>query len=474
MLRAQFILILCLLSTTLCLMNAQGQPPDDEQIRARLREFVETEKAAPGIVVGLIDEKGPRVFARGVMKAGGTNAVGDDTIFEIGSITKVFTSLLLQDMAGRRELKLDDPISKFLPASVKTPARNGKQITLLDLATHTSGLPRLPDNLSRWYLLLHADNPYAGYTVAKLYEFLSGYKLTRDIGAQYEYSNVGAGLLGYLLSLAAGTNYESLVIHRICEPLRMNSTRIVLSPELQARFASGHSESGKPVHQWDFTPALEGCGALRSSVNDLLKFLAANLAAKGSPASSSVNSDPDQVTDRDAGVPSLAESMAKTHQARREADFGGKVALGWHISTDGLVWHNGGTGGFRSYMGFDPQSHRGVVVLANSEADVDALGIFILTTPKEHKLASIDYEVYNSYLGKYKLAPGVMITITRQGNQLFAQLTGQDKIEFFPQSETSFFCKVVEAELRFVSNGGTVEAVILHQNGLDQRAPKQK
>jgi CubicO group peptidase (beta-lactamase class C family) len=219
---------------------------------------------------------------------------------------------------------------------------------------------------------------------------------------------------------------------------------------------------------------MEGCGALRSTVNDLLKFLAANLGASNAPAFSPAIGDRAQATDRDAGFPSLVESLARTHQPRRDADFGWKIGLGWHISSDGIVWHNGGTGGFRSYLGFDPQRHRGVVVLSNSEADVDDLGHFIVTTPREHQLAGIDHEIYDSYLGKYKLAPGTMITITRDGDKLFAQLTGQDKIEFFPESETNFYCKVVEAELRFVKDGGTVEAVILHQNGLDQRAPKQK
>src|ERR1017187_4938032 len=141
-------------------------------------------------------------------------------------------------MAGRGEVSLPDPIWKYLPADVKTPQRDGRQITLQDLASHTSGLPRLPGNMP----LKDPANPYAAYSAGMLYQFLSSYKLPRDIGAQYEYSNLGGGLLGFLLSRRAGVDYEELVRTRICVPLQMTSTAIVLSPELKARLAPGHSQ----------------------------------------------------------------------------------------------------------------------------------------------------------------------------------------------------------------------------------------
>ena len=154
-----------------------------------------------------------------------------DTVFEIGSGTKVFTSLLLADMAHRGEVALDDTIGKYLPPDVKMPERNGRSITLVDLATHTSGLPRLPTNLSP----KDPNNPYADYSVEQFYQFLSTYQLTRDIGSQYEYSNLGGGLLGHILALRAGMSYEALVESRICDPLGMNSTRITLIPEMKRR-----------------------------------------------------------------------------------------------------------------------------------------------------------------------------------------------------------------------------------------------
>ena len=422
----------------------------DTQIHSRLQKFVDEKKRAPGIVVGLIDENGKRVIAYGNCQNGQTNAVDGDTLFEIGSITKVFTTLLLQDMVDRSELKLDDPISKFLPPSVKAPTRNGKEITLLDLATHRSGLPRLPDNFGMLHMVLHAGNPYADYTTKQLYEFISNYELTRDIGAEYEYSNVGVGLLGQLLALRANTNYEALVVNRVCEPLNMHSTRITLSPELKARLATGHSDGGKPVSNWD-VPALAGCGAMRSSVNDMLKFLALNMGTDKGP---------------------LSEAAARTHTPRADAFGGQKIGLAWHINTAGVTWHNGGTGGYRSFIGWNTNASRGIVVLGNSANDVDNLALAILSPKKTHKTATIDYAVYDRYVGNYKF-PGAKLTVSRDGDRFFARLSGQQKIEFFPETETDFFCKAVDAQLTFVKDkAGAVMAVILHQNGFDQRAER--
>jgi D-alanyl-D-alanine-carboxypeptidase/D-alanyl-D-alanine-endopeptidase len=256
---------------------AAAATSEDAEIQTLLRQRVES-SPIPGIVVGIVDEAGRRIVSYG--KAGGTNgpALDGNTVFEIGSATKVFTATLLAEMVGRGEVALDDPISKYLPKSVKVPARNGREITLVDLATQTSALPRMPDNLDS----KDPQNPYADYSVAQLYDFLSRCTLRRDIGAEYEYSNLGMGLLGHVLALRAGTNYEALVLQRICQPLGMNDTRVTLSPELKARLAVGHDAMGNPAANWDI-PTLAGAGALRSTGNDLMKFLAANLGQDKSP-----------------------------------------------------------------------------------------------------------------------------------------------------------------------------------------------
>ena len=162
-------------------------------------------------MVGVIEPQGRRVVAYGSLNQGDPRPLNGDTIFEIGSVTKVFTSLLLADMVQRGEVALADPVAKYLPADVKVPERGGRVITLVDLSTHTSGLPRMPSNFHP----KDPANPYADYTVEQLYQFLSSYQLTRDIGSQFEYSNLGGGLLGQALARRAGMDYEALVRSRI-------------------------------------------------------------------------------------------------------------------------------------------------------------------------------------------------------------------------------------------------------------------
>src|SRR5580700_3787583 len=200
--------------------------PSTHEIREILVRRIDEQKQAVGIVVGVIEPNGRRVVAYGNLANGDPRTLDGDTIFEIGSISKVFTSLLLADMVNRKEVTLDDPAAKYLPENVTMPERSGKSITLLDLSTHSSGLPRLPSNLK----LKDPFNPYAGYSVDDLYQFLSSYTLRRDPGSEVEYSNLGAGLLGHLLAYRAGTDYESLIGTRITRPLSMPDTVLRFLP----------------------------------------------------------------------------------------------------------------------------------------------------------------------------------------------------------------------------------------------------
>jgi serine-type D-Ala-D-Ala carboxypeptidase/endopeptidase len=434
--------------------------PPDSEIRKILVERIDKDRQSLGIVVGVIEPTGRRIVAYGSLDNGDKRPLDGDTIFEIGSITKVFTSLLLADMVQRGEVALTDPVSKYLPAGVKMPERGGRQITLQDLATHTSGLPRLPSNLTP----KDPANPYADYSVEQLYQFLSSYELTRDIGSQYEYSNLGGGLLGHVLARRAGMDYETLVRSRILAPLKMTSTGITLSPGMKARLAVGHDDKLVPVANWDL-PTLAGAGALRSSANDMLIFLAANLGYIKSP---------------------LAPAMAAMLKVRRPTGTPGlEIALGWHISTrDGLeiIWHNGGTGGYRSFVGFEQKSGVGVVVLSNAEttAGVDDIGQHLLNAnvplyqpPKESKEIAVDPKLFDGYIGRYQLAPNFIMTITREGDHLFVQATGQPKFEIFPESDRDYFLKVVDAQVTFVTNSeGRTTELILHQGGRDQHAPR--
>ena len=261
--------------TLLLARVALAATPTDTEIHKVLRDRIGGQ-AGIGIVVGVIDADGRRVVADGALDD--KKPLNGDTLFEIGSISKVFTSLLLADAVQRGEVALTDPVAKFLPADVKVSERGGKKITLQDLATHTSGLPRLPGNL----LPADAANPYADYTAKQLYEFLATYKLPRDIGSQYEYSNLGGGFLGHALARRAGTSYETLLRNRITAPLGLKSTTITLSDALKQRLAVGHDESGKRASNWD-PGVLEGMYAIRSTANDLLEFLSAELGYTKTP-----------------------------------------------------------------------------------------------------------------------------------------------------------------------------------------------
>ena len=362
-------------------------------------------------------------------------------------------------MVRRGEVKLEDPISKYLPAAVRVPSKNGKQITLLDLATQTSGLPRLPGNMAP----KDPKNPYADYSVEQMYDFLSHYELTREIGEKYEYSNLGVGLLGHVLGRRAGVSYEELVTRRILGPLGMKDTAITLSAGMRARLAAGHDAGGEVVPNWDL-PTLAGAGALRSTANDMLKFLAANL---------------------DAGDGPLSSALRDTHAVRRatgtpELDIG----LGWHIfhrfGTD-LVWHNGGTGGYHSWMGFIAKKGTGAVVLCNSSSEIDDIGLHLLEPrfplsqpPKARKEISVEPGLLEACVGEYQLAPTFSITVTREGNALFIQATGQPKLPIYAESETEFFLKAVDAQITFVKEGGRVTQLVLHQNGRDLPGKKIK
>jgi CubicO group peptidase (beta-lactamase class C family) len=320
------------------------------EIAAAIKSRVDAKKSA-GMVVATIEPDGSSSMAAFGNPGPDARPLDGDSVFEIGSITKVFTALLLADMAERGEVKLDDPVARHLRAGAKVPERNGRVITLLDLSTQSSGLPRLPDNMKPANPL----NPYVDYTAEQMFEFLGRYQLTRDVGAEFEYSNLGVGLLGQALSMRAGKTYEALVKERILDPLEMDRTGVTLTPWMQEHLAKGHSAGGMVMPNWDL-PALAGAGALRSTMNDMLKFARANLDSSG------------------ARLPRL---MQQTHVVRRSVGKDMSIGMNWLIrSINGrdVVWHNGGTGGYRTWIGFDKTRQIAAIVLTNSAIGNDDLG----------------------------------------------------------------------------------------------------
>ncbi|WP_052633465.1 serine hydrolase [Pseudoxanthomonas suwonensis] len=465
---------------------AQSPVPGDAGIRALLEQRIDVERQGVGIVVGVIEPHGTRVVAHGTFATGDPRPVGGDTLFEIASITKVFTGVLLAEMVERGEVRLDQPVAELLPDGVVVPGRGGKQITLEHLATHRSGLPRLPDNLdpADW-----AD-PYADYTAEDLYAFLAGYELTRDIDEAFEYSNLGTGLLGHALARAAGVDYETLLRERILEPLGLTDTVIKLPGDLARRHATGHDGVMQPVPFWTWD-VLEGTGALRSTADDLSKFLSAVIGYTETDLAPAMASATKAYADVEAGrqntATDLAPAIALATEAHADIGAGMQIGLAWLIKPlgdDELVWHSGGSGGFRSFAGYLRNAGVGVVVLSNmgTAIGVDDLALHLLdqslplaplAPPRERVEVEVDPAIYEGLTGVYELAPGVMLTITRQGDGLYAQATGEERFPIFPESETEFFYRVMYAQITFeTGDDGRANALILHQPGLEMRAPR--
>ncbi len=317
-----------------------------------------------GMVIGVVGEHGSQVFAAGKMDNGTDQDVKSDTLFEIGSITKTFTVLLLEDMVNRGEMKLEDPVENYLPKSVKVPSHGGKKITLLNLAAQDSGLPFDGTNM----IQKDPRNIFADYTADNLYTFLSGYTLTQDPGAEFRYSNAGIALLGNAIERKSGRDFESLVRERICTPLHMDSTYVVVPPELKPKLATGHDDKGNR-HPGMKLQVIIPAGGIRSTVNDMLKYVSANIALQPSaltplmqkmhPICHATSLDP---IEGSMGATAMPWYDLRAYQ-KPDMDFRG---------------HGGGTFAFSAYAGFDLKRRCGVVVLSNKKTRSTCVGLRIL------------------------------------------------------------------------------------------------
>lgn len=328
-----------------------GGGMDAEFVENTFSPFVRRKVA--GVVAGVV--RGDDRLVRSFGVSGTNHRLGPDSVFEIGSITKTFTAVLLADMAERGQVTLEDPIGAYLPSDVPTPSKGGRQIELLDLATHTAGLPSVPRNMVP-HLLRNRSNPYAHYSQSELYGGVEKARIKRSIGRRFRYSNFGFGLLGHVLERAAGESYEKLVIERVCLPLGMPDTSIGVGPDVRPLLVQGHSRK-KPVPAWDL-PAFAGAGALRSNASDMLRFLKAHLEPQNT---------------------SLAPALLTAQEPRRPIKIGKReVCLAWlrskNESGNWVTWHNGGTGGFASFAGFSREAGVGLVVLSNSRMSMGLNG----------------------------------------------------------------------------------------------------
>lgn len=341
----------CLFLLLACLCGSAIAKPFSNSTSTRISAFLENRftNRAGGMVIGIIDKEGSQIFSAGQESEKNPRKPDANTVFEIGSVTKTFTSLLALDMQRRGELKLSDPISRHLPGGTKVPKFNGQEITIHNLAAQDSGLPFNPDNFDR------TDFPdsYNRYSEKLLHEFLADFLLTNAPGTRFQYSNTGMALLGHIMERISGRSFGQLVEERIAKPLAMNDTRGKLTTGMSARMSQGHDKDGKPHPNLELQ-IFAGAGNLKSTANDLLKYIAAQIGLRKTTFSALIK---------------------RSHRQLHESSSGfGNTAMPWvdqgvyQPTNSHLLGHAGGTGGFSSFVGFDLRQHRGVVVLSSDRS----------------------------------------------------------------------------------------------------------
>jgi CubicO group peptidase (beta-lactamase class C family) len=404
-----------------CSTGSAGQPatlatnpsrlPDPDEVKELLVQMVDVEKRTPGIVVGMIadDPQESWVVGYGRLSATDEHVPDGDTVFELASIGKVFTGVLLAQAVVKGEVQLDDPISMYLPEGVTAPAYEGRSITLLDLATHTSGLS--------WSGI---EPRHASYTLDQMYAHLSSIRLTRTPGSTWEYSGFG-----------------------------MDSTHIVLTSEMRSRLAPPHRTYSWLAPSLD-APTFAGAGAgLRSTANDMLTFLAANMGLTGTE---------------------LQPALQLANTPQRPSFGDDTIGLGWKLPGWSFVigdsryrtgipgntvrYHGGGNPGYSTYLAWDPEAKVGIVVLANASyasVDMDQV-VRLLISRMPFTRVQVDPQVLASYAGSYQYPDGNIVTFRVDGTRIFIQLPYESEYEIFASSEDHFFLPYSDLEITFYRN----------------------
>ena len=415
-----------------------------EQVEAVVKPLFDAELVS-GLVVGLYDDGKTEVYGFG----SGPNNVAPDgtTLFELGPITKIYTSLLLADAVQRHEVELDTPVAELLPPGVTVPVRDKVLITLRHLALHGSGLPRLPPSL----VAHSADpNPYATYGEDALYSDLIRTELEATPGAQISYSTYGGGLLGFALGRKLGGGYAKVLADRVLRPLELKDTFVVVPPAQSARRAAGTNDDLAKVAPWTFD-ALAGAAALVSTAHDQLRLIEVELdAASG-------------------GSLPLRHAMKLTQEPQLDRT-GNNVSLGWTIDGTGRYWHNGSTGGCHAFVGFDPKNKRGVVLLASTATSVidrlpDALyQILDNASPPAAKLATA--ADLAAFAGTYEVS-NIKLQVVASGKRLYLDSAGEPRRRMAPISDHDFWLEGLQTVAVFEKDGDKVARVVF---GLGRRA----
>lgn len=433
-----------------------GAPATEDTLARLLRGRLEHE--GTGLVAARVQGESVAWAGAGRRAAGEASAPDKDTPFELGSLTKTFTALILADMVVRRELALDDPVQSVLPGGLALRDSRGDPITFADLATHRSGLPRLPSNMRR----PDGDDPY-DYSRDDLFAFVAGWKPTRARQQQWEYSNLGYGLLGEALALRAGTRYATLLSDRVLVPLRLTGLRLALRDTTVPGLRPGHDAQGRPVPLWRFD-AMAAAGALTGTVLDVARYAQAALGVFEHP---------------------LKEAFALALTPRGDGPSAmNPTALGWlagPLFERRVFAHDGGTAGYSSSVFLDPASRRAAVVLANASVVVNDIALHLMDPraplrdlaaekrQTQRPAVAVAAETLAELAGTYALAPTFKITVRVRDGRLFAQATGQGEFELFASEARRWFARVTPLEVQFEGERGAPPAFVLAQGGQRMR-----
>jgi D-alanyl-D-alanine-carboxypeptidase/D-alanyl-D-alanine-endopeptidase len=448
------------LIVSLAAIRAGQNPRDlrnDSEIRRLVTERIKAlggEQSGVGIVVGTISSEGRKIISAGERSLDDPHPPDGDTVFEIGSVTKVFTALLLAEMAEKNEVGLNNPVAKYLPAGFKVPTGNGKTISLLDLATHTSGLPFMPNESA-----ISNDSTPAKYSTADLCRFVATCELRSSVGEKWEYSNIGYWLLSEALAGRAGLDYESVLWKRVITPLGLTNTAFVLSPKMKANFAAGHNavlQSAPPISTLPIYSIMPAAGGLYSTANDLLSLLAVAMGYEHSP---------------------LDGAIRLTWNTRRPMSRGSEQALGWTIIREQnsmLIVHDGGTFGYATSIAWDPVRRVGVVVLSNQVANVGDIARHLLrpSIPLEKPTATkrtevaLDPATLDIYVGNYEATGEGIFAVAREADSLTIRSPaewGLPKFRLHPENRQDFFAVELPMRVAFqLENDGSVKKMLVY------------
>jgi serine-type D-Ala-D-Ala carboxypeptidase/endopeptidase len=414
-------------------------PPDD-QIRKLLADRIGENEKEIGAVVGVIEPRGRRIISLGHRSAKDGRGLDGNTVFEIASVTKVFTAVLLADMIEKNEVALSDPVAKYLPADFKVPEKGGRSITLADLATHTSGLPFLPEDAPPFN-----DPAAAKYSTIDLKRYLASYQLPRDIGSTWDYSNLGYWVLSEALATRAGRDIQDLMRARVLQPLKMSNTDFVLSPTMKSNFAPGHDsalQAAPPAATVPVYSLMPASGGLYSTANDLLDFLAVCLGYEHSR---------------------LSPAISATLKTRRIIKPGNEQALGWNVfraGDDQVIFRDGGSFGYASAVAYDPKQRAGVVVLINQLGDVGDIARHLLDSDfplakpvqTKHTEITLDSKRLDCLIGKYEAKGEGVFVVAREGAFLTFEAPadwGLPKLRIRPESPSDFFAAELPLRVSF-------------------------